>query len=332
MKIRRRIFLSSACRMIVTMAVLLCGTSAYGEYGPGRVPVGKGVFIGGFPSGDASIDTLGRILLDSEIGWIAIQSQQIRKWDNSIQNYRITQNVNPPEILGRSVQRLRNLDERLRRISIYIWAYPQTSSIDRAYLSTLENRIFSAAYATNANGIIIDPEREFRLQGNNANANEMKKTRIRGFAEGLRTRANGARITLGLTTVASFRGSWDDFPYDAFSGLVDFGMPQIYDRCDYIMSLNRNWPREVVRQWQGFQYGSIVPLSGLHHIELTNGRCITGGSGREKHREEICRLLLNTPVPDGAIGWWSYNYLSSYPELQTIIRQYPTLLICKEGR
>ncbi len=182
--------------------------------------------------------------------------------------------------------------EALHAAEIDIFAWRGAPEHGNAIRRQVEELVEGALHL-DATGIILDPEAHF---SRNRARSEALMTAARELAE-------PRNLSVGVTSLGR-----PQIPLAAFID-ADYGLPQIYDRCDTAPAA---YPPDSVRRWSEDTHFPVVPISGAHHCApvtcAENRRC---SDARAKTEAEMRQLIAETPITDGAMAWWSWRWLKS---------------------
>ena len=177
------------------------------------------------------------------------------------------------------------------QIQIFVWNGGPESHTD--YENQID-RMVETAVEWGAKGIIVDPEGRTWHRARNA----------RNLVAKARAAAQPHNFSVGYTDFRANR-SWRGSAISEYSQL-DYGMPQIYDRFE---SQPSSYPARKIETWQQ-EFDVVIPLSGLHQCDDSpdDDRC---HSPRPKTESQVRRLLSETDAPNGALGWWTHDFMQN---------------------
>ena len=225
---------------------------------------------------------------ETGLSWIAI----CQAWSTAT----TTRARNSLEELSTYVDAIRN---EVPSAGVYIWGYPhpnQTNDFVRI--------LIDAAEATNADGLIIDPEITYKWN-NASERNRIRANAINLMGE-LRNIAINLNVSIGVTSYgrAQFHRN---MPWNEFANGADYGMPQIYEfRRDGSATFPENYPTLCMDDWIERGFEILIPLSAAY----------------DRTAAETVDLLSRTPTPNAAIGWFRWATADDRPGIWDTIRDY----------
>lgn len=138
---------------------------------------------------------------------------------------------------------------------------------------------FDHASNVGAVGVIVDPEREWLDEHDEA----------RAFAAALREEADARGLVLAITSYSVPDGH-PRFPWEAFAEVADLGIPQTYDRD---LLFDPAYPARAVRQWRARGFRDVIAAGSLW---AHKGR-------RPKTPAEFLRHVSQLPRQRATIFW-----------------------------
>lgn len=178
-------------------------------------------------------------------------------------------------------------------VQVWLWGWPvSTSSAD---VDAFVQQLGGLARQLDAEGVIVNAERPFYdFDGSPEPAAIEAARRI---VDGL----HAYGVPVGLTSYGSGPVWHPGFAWAGFEG-VDFGMPQIYDT---LHRLPRDYPSDAIAAWQRAGFDVNVPLLGASFNHTP---------------EQMRDILARTPVPNGAVGWWTLDHALNSRGRTAVIR------------
>lgn len=160
-------------------------------------------------------------------------------------------------------------------IEVWLFGWPRPEPEKRRdFVETCRR----AASATNAVGIVINPEKPWYRNKRQAAASFVSE--LRGAFP---------HLTLGMTSYGGGPPSHPPFPWEEFAEL-DFGIPQIYDTKH---RLGEDYPKRSVERWTKAGY-ICVPAWGASSAHTA---------------DQMADIARRTPLPAAAACWWDLYWL-----------------------
>ena len=181
-------------------------------------------------------------------------------------------------------------------VEVWLWGWPVSTS--DADVDWFVAQLGGLAVQLGAAGVIVNAERPFYNVG--ASAPDPAEVRAaRRLVDGL----HAYGIPVGLT---SYGGGPPWHPAFAWAGFeeADFGVPQIYDS---LHRLSKDYPTKSIEAWRRAGFSRLVPL--------------LGASARHTP-SDMREHLRRTPVPSGALGWWTLDHALRSPGRTAVVRDY----------
>jgi hypothetical protein len=234
----------------------------------------------------------------NELSWVAILS--LWQYSNRTQEYNTPYTdrggvVHDPLAEYIDELRLSNPD-----FGVYLWGYPHPERFDE-----FAERIIARAFEVGADGVIPDPELPWKWHSS-PQETSMREA-ARRMMQGLIDRARERGLSVGITSYGKPDPGHSNFPWDEFAA-ADYGLPQIYDSDNSILSRDPLYPNKCIEGWRSHGFTQLIPIS----------------SAWNKTEAQMENLLNRTPTPNGAIAWyrWRLADASSRPYYWRIIREY----------
>lgn len=174
---------------------------------------------------------------------------------------------------------------REKNCALWLWGWPAPiAGGDQVFIEAMTQSVSDFG----AVGLIIDCEKEW-------------KGVPESTFEALLTGLQKIGVPVGVT---SYGGAYNfpTLPWAAFAK-ASFGVPQIYDSNN---NLGPSYPSKAENAWTEKGFAELVPASGAYR----------------KTPDQMRELLSNTPVPAGAILWWSWGDASHTSDAWGVIQDY----------
>lgn len=155
-----------------------------------------------------------------------------------------------------------------------LWALPRPESWREEI-----GPFFEHASNVGAVGVVVDPEREFLDQHEEALA----------FADALRAECDARGLELAITSY-SMPDAHPRFPWGPFAAVADLGIAQTYDRD---LAFDPTYPARAVRQWLARGFPRVMAAGSLW---AHKGR-------RPKTAAEFLRHVRQLPRQPAVIFW-----------------------------
>lgn len=119
--------------------------------------------------------------------------------------------------------------------------------------------------------------------------------------------ADAHGMSLGLVSY-SIPQTIRNFPWGDFAAVVDYGMPEIYDRFG---SYDPKYPSRAIKGYEAAGFREVVPACAIYVKRL-------GGGWRWRSRAEIERHLALFPKPLRSVCAWTIGTTHQIPENRLI--------------